>query len=339
MNSMDDVLRDSLERFLKSHCTPHDVRRHERGASTTPLWQSLEEHGYPNGMLGEEAGGAALGLSDIRAVTVLLGQYLLPVPLAETMFARTLLSNAGVDSPAGPMILLGESHGENGRADAAVLFGLVAQHALIECVDGLNLVSLAGAEVTSTGVRGSQSAHIRWHRDRRPIATLSKPEIPLVAINAMLRAALMVGAMQRLLSMTLDYANTREQFGRSIGKFQVIQQQIAEMAEQLLSAEMAVQMAFAGSHFPTRPLLSGLAKQRSSAAASVVAATAHAVHGAVGLSEECDLQLYVRRLYEWRLADGSEAYWAEQLGDHYARTLDGTLQFIRGHLFGDDQVA
>jgi alkylation response protein AidB-like acyl-CoA dehydrogenase len=201
--------------------------------------------------------------------------------------------------------------------------------------EGLSLVSLAGAEVVSTGMRGSYAAHVSWRRPPDVVATLRQPGIPLAAINGALRAALMIGAMRQILLMTLDYANTREQFGRSIGKFQVIQHQLAEMAEYLLSADMAVQLALSGGSRLPSPMLAALAKQRASAASSRIAAIAHAVHGAIGLSEEYHLQLYVRRLYEWRLADGSESYWAGQLGEECLRASGDALEFIRGHLSAD----
>ena len=66
-------------------------------------------------------------------------------------------------------------------------------------------------------------------------------------------------------------------------------------------------------------LLSGLA-----------ASIAHAVHGAIGISEEHDLQLYSRRLHEWRLADGSEGYWARALGQVRLEQPDlPSVDFIR----------
>jgi acyl-CoA dehydrogenase len=40
----------------------------------------------------------------------------------------------------------------------------------------------------------------------------------------------MAGAMERLVDMTVEYALSRRQFGREIGKFQALQQQIALMA-------------------------------------------------------------------------------------------------------------
>ena len=38
------------------------------------------------------------------------------------------------------------------------------------------------------------------------------------------------------------------------------------------------------------------------------------MHGAIGVTEEYDLQLFTRRLHEWRMAHGSESYWHRQLG-------------------------
>lgn len=332
---MEEILLSSLERLLRSHCTHNELRRYESGESVDTLWQLLEEQGYPNALLSEKAGGAALGLNSLRSILLLLGQYLLPVPLADTMVARALLVDGGVLPPTGRMVLLGAGDPAGAQILSAVPFANVAQHALMNGSEGLSLLSLAGAEVVSTGVRGSDAAHVSWPRPPDVAATLPQSEIPLASINGALRAALMVGAMRQVLAMTLDYANTREQFGRSIGKFQVIQHQLAEMAEHLLSADMAVQLAFSGGGRLPSPLLAALAKQRASAASSRLAAIAHAVHGAIGLSEEYPLQLYVRRLYEWRLADGSESYWAGQLGEQCLRASGDALEFIRGHLSAD----
>jgi alkylation response protein AidB-like acyl-CoA dehydrogenase len=46
----------------------------------------------------------------------------------------------------------------------------------------------------------------------------------------------------------------------------------------------------------------------------LVASIAHAVHGAIGVTEEYDLQLFTRRLHEWRMAHGSEAHWNPIIG-------------------------
>jgi acyl-CoA dehydrogenase len=72
-----------------------------------------------------------------------------------------------------------------------------------------------------------------------------------------------------------------------------------------------------------------VAKARTSEAAQKVASMAHAIHGAIGFTEEYDLQLYTRRLYSWRRAAGSEGYWHEILGRALVARQDRTLNLLR----------
>ena len=149
-------------------------------------------------------------------------------------------------------------------------------------------------------------------------------------IGAVIAAAAIAGAGDRILAMTIDYANQRIQFGKPIAKQQAIQQQLAVMAEQVVIARIAAQIGCA--HGLTPPLESAaIAKQGASRAAVEIAAIAHAVHGAIGISEAYDLSLYTRRLNEWRTAHGSESYWAHRLGHARLSMPDVTLvDYIRG---------
>jgi acyl-CoA dehydrogenase len=127
----------------------------------------------------------------------------------------------------------------------------------------------------------------------------------------------------------VDYANQREQFGRSIGKFQAIQHQLALLAEHVAASRMAAAIGCSGSGsspWPL-PLRAALAKARTSEAAALAAHIAHAVHGAIGVTAEFDLQLFTRRLHEWRAAFGAETHWNRVLGrallaEHKLSTLD-----------------
>jgi alkylation response protein AidB-like acyl-CoA dehydrogenase len=121
--------------------------------------------------------------------------------------------------------------------------------------------------------------------------------------------------MERVLALTVAHANDRVQFGKSIGKFQAIQQQLAVMAEQVFASRMAARIGFASATGTPRALQVAVAKARTSEAAAQVAAIAHAVQGAMGITEEADLQLFTRRLHEWRLADGAESHWNVRIGE------------------------
>lgn len=144
--------------------------------------------------------------------------------------------------------------------------------------------------------------------------TVATAPFDALALQACLYAAQMAGAMQRVLDMTLQYANQRVQFGRPIGKFQAIQHQLAVMAEQALAARMAAQIGCASSGLLPDRLRAAIAKARTSEAAVEVAALSHSIHGAIGFTHEFDLQIYTRRLHHWRLGAGSESHWHEVLG-------------------------
>jgi alkylation response protein AidB-like acyl-CoA dehydrogenase len=139
--------------------------------------------------------------------------------------------------------------------------------------------------------------------------------------------------MDRILSMTIEHANQRTQFGKPIGKLQAIQQQISIMAEQVYAVRMAAQMGVATSGFTPERFQAAMAKARTGEATGVVASIAHAVHGAMGVTEECDLQLFTRRIHEWRSSFGSESYWYGEIGSAYmASDTASSLEFIRDRL-------
>lgn len=158
-----------------------------------------------------------------------------------------------------------------------------------------------------------------------PIVALDAA-IDVRTLQACVVAPQMAGALGSVLERTLQYANERQQFGRPIGKFQAIQHQLAVMSEHVCAARMAAQLGcHAQGAVPDR-LRVAVAKVRCSEAALAVAELAHAVHGAIGFTEEYDLQLYTRRLHAWRQTAGSEAYWHDVAGEalfaHHGPTLD-----------------
>jgi isovaleryl-CoA dehydrogenase len=90
--------------------------------------------------------------------------------------------------------------------------------------------------LTKMGFRGSQTAELRFDNCRVPAANLVGAEHGGVAVvmsgldleRAMI-APLCLGISERALQLSLDYAQSREQFGRKIGEFQMIQAKLAEM--------------------------------------------------------------------------------------------------------------
>ena len=156
-------------------------------------------------------------------------------------------------------------------------------------------------------------------------------------LAAAVRAAEMAGQGRALLAMTITHVTTREQFGRPIAAFQAIQQQLAQMAEEVVAATLAAHIGLGGTDFAVER--SAVAKLRAGEAATRITAIAHQLHGAIGATQDFDLQLWTGALNAARLANGSESHWAAELARHrLASAPADSASYIRTHLqTGDAQ--
>jgi acyl-CoA dehydrogenase len=326
-----DLFADAARDVLADQCTPHVVRAIEAGGrtaeATTALWEQLEATGLADALLSEDDGGAGLGLGQVFGLLEQCGAHALPLPLGETMVARALLAQAGVARPAGSIALArGERLADGGLRCALVRSGQVAAAVLVQSGTEWRLLNTADAQGAAQAL--ALDTALAWTAAQVQAA-------PAVAVNGALDArtlqaavvaAQMAGALSSVFQRSLQYANERQQFGRPIGKFQAIQHQLAVMSEHVFAARMAAQLGCSGAGVLPDRLRVATAKARCSEAALVVSELAHAIHGAIGFTEEYDLQLFTRRLHAWRQTAGSEAYWygvaGEALLDHPGMSLD-----------------
>lgn len=300
-------LIDPFARLVEDVCTPAAIRAIETGGDRTGMWQAFSESGFLDALVPEDAGGAGLSLADAAPLIALLGAHAVPLPVGDTMIARALLATAGRDVPAGPIAI--------STGTGAVPFGAVASHLLYGTYEA---PMVSDVSIEPTGV----------HHDIDGYASALDGKA-LRPVAAVLRALLISGAAGRVMDMTAAYSNERIQFGKPIGKQQAVQQQLSVLAEQAVAARIAAAIG-ARSGLPPRLADAAVAKHGASMAAGQIAAIAHAVHGAIGISEEYDLQLLTRRLHGWRLADGSEGYWSQVLGEmRIAAAAVPSADFIR----------
>ena len=337
----DSVLYDSFERLLGDVSTPAAVRQTEADPSSPVIWQQLAESGFADVMVSEAADGAGVSLAGAFPLFLLCGRQALPAPLAHTMAVRAILKASGVNVPDGPITIatLPVNNSDGALECRCVPFGKVAQWVLVPhggTADGSNdvLLAVAEAERTDTGVHGSLQAHFRWNRpfaEAQPIAAGA----PWLELAAAITAAQMAGAMDAVLNMTVRYAGERSQFGRPIGKFQAVQQQLAVLAELATASRISAETG-CRDESPCAPnaLSAAVAKARASEAARAVVSIAHAVHAAMGVTAEYDLQLFTRRLIEWSNDYGSAGYWNRRVGDAVLSTDEpNTLEFMLSTFF------
>jgi alkylation response protein AidB-like acyl-CoA dehydrogenase len=141
-------------------------------------------------------------------------------------------------------------------------------------------------------------------------------EAALDAGNAALCAEA-VGAVQALLAQTAEHLRTRRQFGAPLAKFQVLQHRSADMAialEQIKSMACAAAMAVEEGSPQQRRRLVSAAKVLVSQQGRKLALDAIQMHGAMGMTQECRISHYARRLLVIGQELGDAAWHLERMG-------------------------
>ncbi|PVX75160.1 acyl-CoA dehydrogenase family protein [Paraburkholderia unamae] len=312
------MFNEAFESILQDKCTPQVVRQIEGDGAYTELWNAVADAGFLDLMASEDDGGADLDLAGIFPILVMLGAYATPLPIGQAIVLRTLLPR---DAIPGGIVTLAPSldHNKMGAMVAPrVPFGGIADYVVAETEDAYLVLDAGRAQRSLIGIHHDGTADLCWDASvTGEAASIVKDNFirgNVQAWGAALHAAQIVGAMTRCFELTLQYGNDRSQFGKPIGKFQSIQHQLAEMAEHVAAARMATIRAFSKGARTPSTFPAAVAKGRASEAVKTVAAISHSVHGAIGITEEYDLQLYTRRLHAWRLAHGSESHWYEIIG-------------------------
>lgn len=122
----------------------------------------------------------------------------------------------------------------------------------------------------------------------------------------------MVGMVQKVLEMTVDYAKERKQFGKPIGVFQIIQHYCADIfidSEGIrLSTYKAAWKLSEGIPYDNDI---AVAKAWAIQAADKIMGLSHQVHAAMGVTIEYDLHYYTRRLKAAELTFGNAIYYRE----------------------------
>jgi pimeloyl-CoA dehydrogenase small subunit len=131
-------------------------------------------------------------------------------------------------------------------------------------------------------------------------------------------AAESIGAMEAMHSMTLEYSKTREQFGKPIGSYQVVQHRLADMfmtMEQGRSMAMLATMMVDHPDAAERAHKMAMAKVGVGQAGRYVSQSAIQMHGGIGMTEEYAVGHYFRRCMVIERLFGDTAYYLQKLAD------------------------
>jgi alkylation response protein AidB-like acyl-CoA dehydrogenase len=160
-----------------------------------------------------------------------------------------------------------------------------------------------------------------WLDEALAMAVLARPGVAPSAITAGIEHALIavcaeaVGAMAAAIAITRDHLLTRRQFGTTLASFQALQHRMADMLVELELSRSILYQGIAALDAPTGERARAISAMKAivSTAALFVGRNAVQLHGAIGMTEDCVIGHYYRRLFVIASQFGDESHHLRRL--------------------------
>ena len=209
------------------------------------------------------------------------------------------------------LLVLARTSGERDDSHGLTLFEVDPSAAGVSIerhvrVDGHNAanVRLDGVEVSESAIVGN--VDVAW--------TIIEPTLDRAAVGL---SAMAIGGADEAFDISLNYLKERKQFGVAIGSFQALQHRASRLFVEMNLARAATRAAaWAADNDADRlPKLASLAKAQSSRFFVHAANEGVQFHGGVGVTDEFDIGLYLKRARACDITFGDAAYhidrWAQ----------------------------
>ena len=354
-------LRDAVAKWVEKGYDFERRRKIEaEGGFDRTAWNELAELGLAGLYIPEDEGGLGMGPVEGMVVMEELGRGIVLEPLAQSLIAGAVLAghaDAATKQAWLPRIASGEAlvvlayqekkarwrldvcaatakkagdgytvHGTKGlvpagdQADAylvpAQLDGRIALFLVERSADGV----AARGYVTQDGSRAAEVV-----LDNAAAVLVAADGLPVlehaVDIGIAATCAEGVGVMDKTLELTVEYMNTRKQFGVAIASFQALRHRVADMKMQL---ELARSMSYYASLKLNAPAAErrqamARAKYQLGVAMRFVGQQSVQLHGGIGVTDEYMGSHYFRKLTQLEMAFGDTLH---HLGEVSARMTD-----------------
>ena len=298
------------------------------------IWRQMTAAGWLAILVPEDMGGLGLGMTELALVLEEAGKALLPGPIAAAAAAARIIAEGagrgelieailsgdlvvlpalqetafGIDPVVAECQAVADGDGwrlsgekafipEAGGADGFLVNangpdGLVLCHVPVDA-DGAHLTlspSVDGGDTGTLSLDGAPAGPIAGSNHAAE-ACRRLLDLTLLGLGAEL-----LGIMETALDMSVEYLKIRTQFDQPIGAFQALQHRAAnDYVDTELTRSFLYQVcAAAGRGEDISALASGL-KAKASGAALTITKSAIQFHGAIGVSDEHDIGLYLKR--------------------------------------------
>lgn len=313
------MIRDSATAFFPPRSGAARVRelRFRSPGHDPATYREMCALGWAALRVPESAGGSGLGVAELVAIAEVLGAALVPEPILACAVIAPLFTGSVLAQVLSGQLIVAPAWAEtanaldavpttsfvNGRVNGVKRFVSAggAQAFLVQARQGLALVQREdpGVVVIEHMTQdGGALAELRLV-DAVGLAVDGSLDIALQELT-LANAGVLLGTMDRMIEITLDYLSTRRQFGQPIGSFQVLQHRMVDLRLQLEISRAVLARSAATLDGESSPGARQMAVSQSTArltdAAMTVAHEAIQLHGAIGMTDECDVGLYARKV-------------------------------------------
>ncbi|MBB5684640.1 acyl-CoA dehydrogenase family protein [Sphingobium boeckii] len=189
------------------------------------------------------------------------------------------------------LIVAARTAGAPGETDGLTLFAVDKDAAHLSMEAARLVDSSMGAHVNFDGVEVDADAVIGDVDNGWAVLTR------MLDAGRIGAASEAIGVGAAAMDMTVDYLKQRKQFGRLIGEFQALQHRAAHLYAEMEVARAAVlkaqQLLDAGD--PKAELMIAVAKAKAGQAVSLAVKEGVQMHGGIGMTDEYDIGLYMKR--------------------------------------------
>lgn len=356
-----DQLRDAVRKWVgKGYDFERRKGITAAGGFSREAYAELAELGLTGLYVPESHEGMGMGPTEGMVVMEELGRGMVLEPLAQTLIAGAVLAGYAPDAVKAdwlPKIASGESlvvlaHQERaGRYNASKceakatqnqkVWALSATKSIVPCGDhadafivpamadgnlALFLVGRTAAGVTTRGYGtqdGGRAAEVMLAGAPAALITLDGATALAHAIDIGIAStcAEAIGVMDQTLAITVDYMNTRKQFGVLISSFQALRHRVADMKMQL---ELARSMSYYASlklNAPAAERTAAMARAKYQLGVSMRQVSQEAVqlHGGIGVTDEYIVSHYFKKLTQLEMTFGDTLH---HLGEVSGRMQD-----------------
>lgn len=311
-------------------------------------WPTVIEAGWVGLEVPEALGGAGAGFAEVAVICQELGRAAAPIPYLGSAVLAVGMLNSLADSAIRDGLLADVA---GGRARVAAVIGgsftldadqrLSGQAEFVPDADGADRLLVAATDASGADVAVIVDTLTLTDQpvldETRRVATVTADgiEVPDAAVlrftgrtaDLEQRAAVAVacdslGLAEAMLAATVSYAQTRQQFGRPIGSFQVVKHACADMLVKVTVARTLVRdavnaVAAHASDGSDVGAAVAMAKSYTCAVAVDVVGKALQLHGGIGYTWESGIHVYLKRATFNRSLFGSPAAHRRRLSQRY----------------------